>query len=166
MIISSRHARLVSKVKKRATLVATAFLLASCASKPPVSLVTPPSSATPAPSQKNQQPVRGIWLATVSRLDWPPVSSVNTSNAAVRVRQQQNALIEKLDKLKSLGINTVFFQVKPDGTALWPSKILPWSDMLTGKIGEDPGYDPLQFMLDEAHKRGMKVHAWFNPYRV
>ncbi|SQB39738.1 lipoprotein [Citrobacter koseri] len=48
----------------------------------------------------------------------------------------------------------------------WPSKILPWSDMLTGKIGEDPGYDPLQFMLDEAHKRGMKVHAWFNPYRV
>lgn len=166
MIISSRHARLVSKVKKRATLVATAFLLASCASKPPVSLVTPPSSATPASSQKNQQPVRGIWLATVSRLDWPPVSSVNTSNAAVRVRQQQNALIEKLDKLKSLGINTVFFQVKPDGTALWPSKILPWSDMLTGKIGEDPGYDPLQFMLDEAHKRGMKVHAWFNPYRV
>lgn len=166
MIISSRHARLVSKVKKRATLVATAFLLASCVSKPPVSLVTPPSSATPAPSQKNKQPVRGIWLATVSRLDWPPVSSVNTSNAAVRGRQQQNALIEKLDKLKSLGINTVFFQVKPDGTALWPSKILPWSDMLTGKIGEDPGYDPLQFMLDEAHKRGMKVHAWFNPYRV
>ncbi|HCU0188825.1 TPA: glycoside hydrolase family 10 protein [Citrobacter koseri] len=166
MIISSRHARLVSKVKKRATLVATTFLLASCASKTPVSLVTPPSSATPAPSQKNQQPVRGIWLATVSRLDWPPVSSVNTSNAAVRGRQQQNALIEKLDKLKSLGINTVFFQVKPDGTALWPSKILPWSDMLTGKIGEDPGYDPLQFMLDEAHKRGMKVHAWFNPYRV
>jgi uncharacterized lipoprotein YddW (UPF0748 family) len=56
--------------------------------------------------------------------------------------------------------------VKPDGTALWPSKILPWSDMLTGKIGEDPGYDPLKFMLDEAHKRGMRVHAWFNPYRV
>jgi uncharacterized lipoprotein YddW (UPF0748 family) len=72
----------------------------------------------------------------------------------------------KLDKLKSLGINTVFFQVKPDGTALWPSKILPWSDTLTGKIGQDPGYDPLQFMLDEAHKRGMRVHAWFNPYRV
>lgn len=56
--------------------------------------------------------------------------------------------------------------MEPDGTALWPSKILPWSDMLTGKIGEDPGYDPLKFMLDEAHKRGMRVHAWFNPYRV
>lgn len=110
--------------------------------------------------------MRGVWLATVSRLDWPPVSSVNGSSAAVRISQQQQALKDKLDKLKSLGINTVFFQVKPDATALWPSKILPWSDMLTGKIGEDPGYDPLQFMLDEAHKRGMKVHAWFNPYRV
>nr|WP_264081256.1 glycoside hydrolase family 10 protein [Pectobacterium versatile] len=110
--------------------------------------------------------MRGVWLATVSRLDWPPVASVNASNPAIRMTQQQEALKGKLDKLKNLGINTVFFQVKPDGTALWPSKILPWSDMLTGNIGEDPGYDPLQFMLDEAHKRGMKVHAWFNPYRV
>jgi len=110
--------------------------------------------------------MRGVWLATVSRLDWPPVSSVNVSSAALRISLQQKALTDKLDKLKSLGINTVFFQVKPDGTALWSSKILPWSDMLTGNIGEDPGYDPLQFMLDEAHKRGMKVHAWLNPYRV
>lgn len=110
--------------------------------------------------------MRGVWLTTVSRLDWPPLNSVNGSSPAVRIHQQQSALINKLDKLKGLGINTVFFQVKPDGTALWPSKILPWSDMLTGTIGMDPGYDPLQFMLDEAHKRGMRVHAWFNPYRV
>ncbi len=110
--------------------------------------------------------MRGVWLTTVSRLDWPPISSVNVSNPAVRINQQQKALTDKLDKLKSLGINTVFFQVKPDGTALWSSKILPWSDVMTGHIGQDPGYDPLQFMLDEAHKRGMKVHAWFNPYRV
>lgn len=78
----------------------------------------------------------------------------------------KKALTDKLDNLKRLGINTVFFQVKPDATALWQSKILPWSDTLTGRIGQDPGYDPLQFMLDEAHKRGMKVHAWLNPYRV
>lgn len=110
--------------------------------------------------------MRGIWLATVSRLDWPPVTSVNASSPDIRIRQQQEALKGKLDKLQTLGINTVFFQVKPDGTALWPSKILPWSDVMTGNIGDDPGYDPLQFMLDEAHKRGMKVHAWFNPYRV
>ncbi|WP_243079421.1 glycoside hydrolase family 10 protein [Pantoea sp. MQR6] len=157
-------------MKKRSALVAFALLVVSCSSEPPKSLVTPltPVTKQPLPSQPEQQhqPVRGVWLATVSRLDWPPVSSVNLSNAENRVKQQQNALTQKLDKLKSLGINTVFFQVKPDGTALWSSRILPWSDMLTGKIGEDPGYDPLQFMLDEAHKRGMKVHAWFNPYRV
>ncbi|APS30126.1 glycoside hydrolase family 10 protein [Pectobacterium brasiliense] len=156
-------------MKKPVVLIAAALLLVSCASKPPSSLVTPlplVKQPLPAKSQQNKEPMRGVWLATVSRLDWPPVASVNASSPAMRITQQQEALTGKLDKLKSLGINTVFFQVKPDGTALWPSKILPWSDMLTGKIGEDPGYDPLQFMLDEAHKRGMKVHAWFNPYRV
>ncbi|MCA6924738.1 glycoside hydrolase family 10 protein [Pectobacterium versatile] len=156
-------------MKKPVVLIAAALLLVSCASKPPSSLVTPlPFVKQPLPtqSQQSKEPMRGVWLATVSRLDWPPVASVNASNPAIRMTQQQEALKGKLDKLKNLGINTVFFQVKPDGTALWPSKILPWSDMLTGNIGEDPGYDPLQFMLDEAHKRGMKVHAWFNPYRV
>jgi uncharacterized lipoprotein YddW (UPF0748 family) len=120
----------------------------------------------PDKSLSDHEQVRGVWLTTVSRLDWPPISSVNVSDQATRANMQKKALTDKLDKLQRLGINTVFFQVKPDGTALWPSQILPWSDMLTGKIGEDPGYDPLQFMLDEAHKRGMKVHAWFNPYRV
>src|SRR5699024_678325 len=133
----------------------------------PESMVTPPAgSKPPATTQQSSQPMRGIWLATVSRLDWPPVSSVNISNPTSRARVQQQAMIDKLDHLQRLGINTVFFQVKPDGTALWPSKILPWSDLMTAKIGENPGYDPLQFMLDEAHKRGLKVHAWFNPYRV
>ncbi|MXP54307.1 glycoside hydrolase family 10 protein [Pantoea sp. Seng] len=164
---STRFPR-IATVKKMATLLA-ALLLASCSSEPPKSLVTPFPTVTPKPHPvqpvANAEPVRGVWLTTVSRLDWPPIASVNASPAN-RISQQQKALTDKLDKLKSLGINTVFFQVKPDGTALWRSKILPWSDMMTGKIGEDPGYDPLQFMLDEAHKRGIKVHAWFNPYRV
>nr|WP_249217977.1 glycoside hydrolase family 10 protein [Pantoea dispersa] len=150
-------------------MLSAVLLLASCASEPPKSLVTPfPSpSKPPVPAKPAAQaePVRGVWLTTVSRLDWPPISSV-TASPALRIRQQQQALTAKLDKLHSLGINTVFFQVKPDGTALWRSRILPWSDTLTGNIGQDPGYDPLQFILDEAHKRGMKVHAWFNPYRV
>ena len=128
---------------------------------PPVS--HPPLTTTPGIQHKE---VRGVWLTTVSRLDWPPVNTVNVADAGRSAELQKKALTDKLDKLKSLGINTVFFQVKPDGTALWPSKILPWSDMMTGKIGQDPGYDPLQFMLDEAHSRGMAVHAWFNPYRV
>lgn len=155
--------------KRLAAVVSCALLLASCTSKPPASLVTPlpkgsESPFTKTPQQQHEQ-VRGVWLTTVSRLDWPPISSVNAS-PSVRISEQKKALTDKLDNLQRLGINTVFFQVKPDGTALWPSKILPWSDMLTGQIGENPGYDPLQFMLDEAHKRGMKVHAWFNPYRV
>jgi len=170
IIACSAHSPRVATLKKSATLLAAALFLASCSSEPPKSLVTPLPTLTPKPQPTTpvtqpHEPVRGVWLTTVSRLDWPPMSSVNASPAN-RISQQQKALIDKLDNLKSLGINTVFFQVKPDGTALWRSKILPWSDMMTGKIGEDPGYDPLQFMLDEAHKRGMKVHAWFNPYRV
>lgn len=165
MDICSRNKKLT--IRRPAILVALALLLCSCKSTPPESMVTPPAgSKPPATTQQSSQPMRGIWLATVSRLDWPPVSSVNISNPTSRARVQQQAMIDKLDHLQRLGINTVFFQVKPDGTALWPSKILPWSDLMTGKIGENPGYDPLQFMLDEAHKRGMKVHAWFNPYRV
>ncbi|WP_346775675.1 glycoside hydrolase family 10 protein [Erwinia sp. JH02] len=160
----------VIALKRSAALAIAALLLFSCSSEPPKSLVTPlpPVAKQPLPTRPElaKEPMRGVWLATVSRLDWPPIASVNVSSAALRISLQQKALTDKLDKLKSLGINTVFFQVKPDGTALWSSKILPWSDMLTGNIGEDPGYDPLQFMLDEAHKRGMKVHAWLNPYRV
>ncbi|MFY0402943.1 glycoside hydrolase family 10 protein [Pantoea dispersa] len=156
-------------MKRVARLLSAVLLLASCASEPPKSLVTPFPSPTkppvPAKPAAQAEPVRGVWLTTVSRLDWPPISSV-TASPALRISQQQQALTAKLDKLHSLGINTVFFQVKPDGTALWRSRILPWSDTLTGNIGQDPGYDPLQFILDEAHKRGMKVHAWFNPYRV
>ena len=169
IISSPRSFPLFTQVKTTGTLVAAVLLLASCSSKPPKSLVTPlPSVTKPVAGKTDQsrEPMRGIWLATVSRLDWPPVSSANISDANTRIRVQQKALTDKLDKLKSLGINTVFFQVKPDGTALWSSKILPWSDVFTGNIGENPGYDPLQFMLDEAHKRGIKVHAWFNPYRV
>lgn len=79
-----------------------------------------------------------MWLTTVSRLDWPPVGSIIASTPESRITQQKLALIAKLDNLQRPGINTVFFRVKPDGTALWRSDILPWSDMLTGKIGEYP----------------------------
>lgn len=164
LLARSRNSLPLTNVKWFAALVGSMLLLGSCSSQPPGPKVNPhPPVTTP---QQSKEQVRGIWLATVSRLDWPPVSSVNISSPAIRISQQQKALTDKLDNLKRLGINTVFFQVKPDGTALWQSKILPWSDTLTGTIGQDPGYDPLQFMLDEAHKRGMKVHAWFNPYRV
>ena len=164
-LLARSRARLpLTNMKWFTLLVGSMLLLGSCSSQPPGSKITPQTPVNK--SQQSKEPVRGIWLATVSRLDWPPISSVNISSPGVRISQQQKALTDKLDNLKRLGINTVFFQVKPDATALWQSKILPWSDTLTGTIGQDPGYDPLQFILDEAHKRGMKVHAWFNPYRV
>lgn len=163
MTLSSLRFPRISRLKKASALIAAALLLASCDSKPPA---TPPTTVKPGQTQQHNEPMRGVWLTTVSRLDWPPISSINAGSATQRINQQQAALRAKLDNLQRLGINTVFFQVKPDGTALWKSDILPWSDVMTGTIGENPGYDPLQFMLDEAHKRGMKVHAWFNPYRV
>ena len=63
-------------------------------------------------------------------------------------------------------MNTVVVQVRPKGDALYESSINPWSDVLTGTQGKYPGYDPMKFMIEEAHKRGMEFHAWLNPYRV
>ena len=104
-------------VKRIGALAACALLLVSCSSKPPKSLVTPLPTASK-PTQQANEPMRGIWLATVSRLDWPPVASVNGRSADQRIAMQKQALTSKLDNLKHLGINTVFFQVKPDSTAL------------------------------------------------
>ncbi|MGK6326071.1 glycoside hydrolase family 10 protein [Erwinia sp. DT-104] len=140
------------------------LLMAGCSHKSEVkSLVTPYVPPTPV---IKPQPVRGVWLATVNHLDWPPPASLTLADPELRIARQQQALVQRLDKYVALGINTVFFQVKPDGTALYRSAILPWSVELTGAIGQHPGYDPLQFLLTEAHKRGLKVHAWLNPYRI
>lgn len=139
--------------KIRGWLLMAALLVVSGCSKGP----EPASVSTP---------VRGIWLATVLSLDWPPADSLKTETAEERIRIQKKGLTDALDEMVKTGINTVFFQVKPDGTALWHSAILPWSDVLTGTVGKAPGYDPLAFMLQEAHARGIKVHAWLNPYRV
>ena len=137
-----------------------------------ISLMTMVSCSQKAGPEKRQEPasttepMRGIWLATVAGLDWPPAESLKVTTDADRIRLQKRALTDALDQMVKTGINTVFFQVKPDGTALWHSDILPWSDVMTGSVGKDPGYDPLAFMLKEAHSRGIKLHAWLNPYRV
>lgn len=137
-----------------------------------VALLAMTGCANKSGTNKNPQhaatakPMRGIWLTTVSGLDWPPHATLKSQTPADRIRMQQQALTDMLDEMVKTGINTVFFQVKPDGTALRHSAILPWSDVLTGVVGKDPGYDPLAFVLAEAHKRGIRVHAWLNPYRV
>lgn len=105
-----------------------------------------------------QAEMRGAWISTVHNLDWP---SKGSSPA-----QQKAELVRLLDSAKSLGLTDVFFQVRPEGDALYRSSLEPWSRFLTGTQGKDPGYDPLAFCIDEARKRGIRVHAWLNPYRA
>lgn len=104
---------------------------------------------------------RGAWIASVSNIDWP--SSPNLS-----VEEQKSSLIEMLDYLKETNINVVVFQIRPECDALYESNYEPWSYWLTGSQGRAPSpyYDPLKFAIKEAHKRGMELHAWFNPYRA
>jgi len=104
---------------------------------------------------------RGTWMATVINLDWPQAGGIP-------VRFQQDDLISKLNKLDKMGINIVFFQIRTEGDALYDSPIEPWSKYLTGEEGRapDPYWDPLEFAIEEAHKRGMELHAWLNPYRA
>jgi len=104
---------------------------------------------------------RGIWMATVINLDWPQAGGIAP-------RFQQAELIDKLNKLKEAGINVVYFQIRTEGDALYDSPIEPWSKYLTGEEGvaPNPYWDPLEFAITEAHKRGMELHAWLNPYRA
>ena len=106
----------------------------------------------------HSQDVRAVWISTVYNLDYP--STKNNEQA------QKQEFIQILDTLQGIGINTVVVQVRPKADALYASTINPWSDVLTGTQGKNPGYDPLSFMIEEAHKRNMSIHAWLNPYRV
>ncbi|MCK5775437.1 MAG: family 10 glycosylhydrolase [Bacteroidales bacterium] len=108
--------------------------------------------------------MRGAWVATLVNIDWP-------SKKGTSVRSQKNEYVELLDSLESLNMNTVLFQVRPHGDAFYKSEFEPWSEYLTGTQGKAPGdsldsYDPLQFLIEETHKRGMEFHAWANPYRI
>ena len=116
-----------------------------------------------APSVQGQvlyQDMRAVWVSTVYNMDYPSVGSRNNPE------KQKEEYIQLLDRLQELGMNTVFVQVRPKADALYKSSINPWSDVLTGTEGKDPGYDPMAFMIEETHKRGMEFHAWLNPYRV
>lgn len=102
---------------------------------------------------------RGVWVATVANIDWP-------SKPGLPADKQKAELITILDKAVELKLNAIIFQVRPMADALYDSKLEPWSEYLTGTLGKSPGYDPLEFAVAEAHKRGLELHAWFNPYRA
>ncbi|CAF3285016.1 unnamed protein product [Rotaria socialis] len=108
-----------------------------------------------------RQEFRAIWIATATNIDWP---SSKTATAAT----QQNELVNILNMVQRLNMNAVIFQVRPAGDALYSSTLEPWSLYLTGTHGVAPSpiWDPLQFILTEALKRNIEVHAWINPYRA
>jgi len=108
-----------------------------------------------------QREFRGLWVATVNNIDWPSQRGLDSA-------RQKQELLAILDRAAALRFNVVVFQVRASCDAFYDSKIEPWSEYLTGRMGQapNPPYDPLQFAVAEAHKRGLELHAWFNPYRA
>ena len=121
------------------------------------------AAAEAAPAADNPPPLqrefRGVWVATVSNIDWP-------SKPGLPADQQKAELVAILDKCVKLRMNAVVFQVRPMADALYESKLEPWSEFVSGTMGKSPGYDPLAFAVAEAHARGLELHVWFNPYRA
>jgi uncharacterized lipoprotein YddW (UPF0748 family) len=105
--------------------------------------------------------MRAAWIATVANIDWPSTNNLTTE-------QQKAEFVNIVERAAQLKLNTLIFQVRPACDALYASSIEPWSEYLTGSMGEAPKpyYDPLKFAIEEAHKRGLELHAWFNPYRA
>ena len=117
-----------------------------------------PATAVPPPPARE---FRGAWLVTVANKDWP-------SRPGLPVAEQKAELTDLLDRAAQLKLNAIIFQVRPSCDALYASSIEPWSEYLTGTMGEapQPFYDPLAFAIEEAHRRGLELHAWFNPFRA
>ncbi|QBI54580.1 glycoside hydrolase family 10 protein [Streptomonospora litoralis] len=151
-------------------LVATVPLLGACVPWSPPG----PGQETASPQARGTRPVpedcagdpaypkrqlRGAWIATVRNIDWP-------SRPGLSEQKQRTELRKMLDRASGMGLNAVFLHVRPTADAVYESDMEPWARYLTGEQGGDPGYDPLKFAVREAHRRGIELHAWFNPYRV
>jgi uncharacterized lipoprotein YddW (UPF0748 family) len=121
----------------------------------------PASAQTVPPPPTLKRELRGAWMASVFNIDWP-------SRKGMPVAQQRAELLHTFDRLVELKFNAVFLQIRPSCDALYSSKLEPWSEFLTGEMGKAPYpyYDPLQFAVEQAHKRGLELHAWLNPYRA
>lgn len=133
-----------------------AIILIGCSKEPDDIEVPEPIPADELLFPKKE--MRSVWITTAWGLDWPM--------GKYDITAQKNQYTQYLDKFKELHINTVIVQVKPMGDAFYPSPYEPWSASITGTRGQDPGYDVLKFMIDEAHQRGIEFHAWMNPYRI
>jgi uncharacterized lipoprotein YddW (UPF0748 family) len=118
-------------------------------------------AAAPGELPPMQREFRAAWVATVANIDWP-------SKPGLTAEQQQAEMLALLDAATRLNLNAIILQVRPCCDAMYKSELEPWSEFLTGKMGEAPApaYDPLEFAVNEAHRRGLELHAWFNPYRA
>ena len=149
-----------------AAAAATLLLLAACGDSP-TTPVTPAPGPTPPPSTPSEpatlpelpREFRGLWIATVANIDWPS----RTGLSAAAAQAEFTAI---LDRAQATGLNALVLQVRAAGDALFPSTLEPWSRSLTGTQGTDPGWDPLAWALQQAHARGLELHAWFNPFRA
>ena len=103
-----------------------------------------------------KEEIRATWLTTLGGMDWP----TRKANSAKGIEAQKNELIRQLDALKAANFNTVLFQTRLRGDVIYPSAIETFAESLTGHTGKNPGYDPLQFAIEECHKRGLELHAW------
>ena len=125
---------------------------------PPGPTTGPVRSARPPAAPRE---FRAAWVATVANIDWP-------SARGLPVAAQQAEARALINRARTLGLNAIILQVRPAADALYASTLEPWSEYLTGTQGRapQPFYDPLAFWLEEAHRAGLELHAWFNPYRA
>ena len=106
-----------------------------------------------------QREFRAAWVACVYNIDWP-------SRKGLASNSQRAELLAILDRAASLKMNAIIFQVRPNADAVYQSRYEPWSHWISGAQGKSPGYDPLAYCIQQAHARGIEVHAWFNPFRA
>jgi uncharacterized lipoprotein YddW (UPF0748 family) len=116
------------------------------------------AACTTNPATPKQQ-LRAMWIASVTNIDWPSKSGLSAATQQAEFRSWLDLAVQK-------NMNAVFVHIRPTADAFWPSPYEPWSQWLTGTQGGNPGYDPLAFMVTEAHARNIEFHAWFNPYRI
>jgi uncharacterized lipoprotein YddW (UPF0748 family) len=140
--------------------------LAGCGSPPAVQVPRVVAAAPDSEAPADEPPpapreFRAAWVSTVANIDWP-------SRRDLGVAQQQAELIAIVERARELKLNALVLQVRPSADAIYPSALEPWSEFLVGEQGRPPQpfYDPLQMWIEEAHRRGLELHAWFNPYRA
>ena len=148
------------KIKRLLTILLTALLLYACDRDDGGGTTPPPEPPSP-PNQEEayvRKELRGAWIASVWNIDWPLEN--------YSVEGQKKIYTDYLDGFVSANLNAVFMQIRPTADAFYNSQYESWSKWITGEAGKDPGYDVLQFMVEQAHVRGLEFHAWLNPYRI